>query len=129
MSEADQTRRGKYGQDIFGLSSTYFAGRSPKSVNLHWRRFRIDDMPLHDQKVFDVWLREKWYEKDALIEEYLITGRLPAMPGGGVDFVEAEVRTRYPWEILQVFTVVGIAGLVWNNVRKACQAAAMLIGF
>lgn len=81
-------------------------------------------MPLHDQGAFDLWLRQRWYEKDALMEEYLVAGRLPATAG----YVEAEVRTRYPWEILQVFTVVGIAGLVWHNVRKAIVVATRFVG-
>lgn len=121
-------RRGKYGEDFFGLASTYFRGRSPKSVNFYWRRFRIDDMPLDDQKAFDIWLREQWYKKDALMEEYLTTGRFPRMAASGPDFVESGVNTRHPWEILQVFTVVGICGLIWNNVRKAFQMAAALVG-
>lgn len=84
------------------------------------------DIPLDDQEQFDVWLREIWYEKDALMEEYMTTGRLPANPGGG--HIETQVRTRYPWEIVQVFTVVGICGLLWNNVRKAVVASSMLFG-
>lgn len=107
------------------MSST-FKGRPPKSVNTYWRRFRLADIPLDDQKEFDVWLRDEWYKKDALVEDYLQTGRFPAMAGAKIDFVQTEVRTRYPWEVLQVFTVVGILALVWNNVRKAYIAAATL---
>lgn len=123
-------RRGKYGEELFGLASTYFQGRPPKSVNLYWRRFRVADIPLDDQDKFDLWLREEWYKKDALMEQYLTTGRFPAMAGGAADcdFVQTEVKTRHPWEILQVFTVVGLCGLVWNNVRKAWQVAAKLVG-
>ncbi|KND89268.1 putative acyltransferase [Tolypocladium ophioglossoides CBS 100239] len=120
--------RGKYGEEIFGLASTYFQGRPPKSVNLCWRRFRVADIPLDDQDKFDLWLREQWYKKDALMEEYLTTGRFPAMAGAETDFIETSVRTRYPWEILQIFTVVGICGLAWNNVRKLLHAASKGLG-
>ena len=122
-------RRGKYGEELFGLASTYFQGRPPKSVNLYWRRFRVADIPLDDQDKFDLWLREEWYKKDALMEQYVTTGRFPAMAGGTADFdfVQTEVKTRHPW-ILQLFTVVGLCGLVWNNVRKAWQVAARLVG-
>jgi lysocardiolipin and lysophospholipid acyltransferase len=85
-------------------------------------------MPLDDQEKFDLWLREEWYKKDALMEEYLIKGRLPPMVGAKSAYVETGVRTRQPWEILQVFTVLGLAGLVWNNVRKAYQAVSTLFG-
>ncbi|KAL6863443.1 hypothetical protein ACO1O0_003697 [Amphichorda felina] len=120
--------RGKYGEQLFGLSSTYFQGRPPKSVNFYWRRFAVADIPLDDAEKFDAWLREVWYEKDALIEQYLTTGRFPAMVGAETDYVETEVKTRRPWEILQVFTVLGLCGLAWNNVRKAWQVAGKLVG-
>lgn len=128
LIKCDTNSRGKYGEDFFGLSSTYFEGRPPKSVNFYWRRFRVADIPLDDQTKFDAWLREEWYRKDELMEQYLTTGRFPPLAGSEVEFVETAVRTRYPWEILQVFTVVGICGLLWNNVRKAIQAARTIIG-
>lgn len=84
-------------------------------------------MPLHDQAEFDLWLRDQWYKKDALMEEYMTTGRFPALAGAASEYIETGVRTRYPWEILQVFTVVGICGLVHHNILKAFQAARMLL--
>lgn len=120
-------RRGKYGEEFFGLAATYFQGRAPKSVNLHWRRFAMADIPLDDQTAFDVWLRKEWYKKDALMEEYLTTGRFPALVGAKVDYIETEVKTRNPLEILQIFSIVGIFFLTWNNVRKAMQAVARFI--
>ncbi|PHH84424.1 hypothetical protein CDD83_1961 [Cordyceps sp. RAO-2017] len=117
--------RGKYGEQLFGLASTYFQGRAPKSVNLYWRRFRLADMPLDDADEFDVWLREQWYKKDALMEQYLRTGRFPAMAGGATDYVETSVRTRQPWEIAQVFTVAGLVGLAWHNVNKLLHVASL----
>lgn len=73
-------------------------------------------MPLESQEKFEVWLRERWYEKDALMEQYLSTGRFPPNPeeavSKGLDpFLETEVRTRYPWEFLQIYSVLGIFGL------------------
>ncbi|QPG93962.1 hypothetical protein C2857_003829 [Epichloe festucae Fl1] len=113
--------RGKYGEEVFGLCSTYFEGRPPKSVNLFWRRFKVADIPLDDPKKFDLWLRDQWYKKDALMEEYLNKGRFPPLSEAEVDYVETQVRTRYPWEILQIFSVVGICGLLWHNVRRLLQ--------
>src|SRR6187402_611735 len=70
--------RGEYGQDLFTLRSMYLQGRPPPSVNMYWRRFAVADIPLDDGVKFDLWLREKWYEKDAFVEQYLTTGRFPA---------------------------------------------------
>lgn len=105
------------------MNSTYFEGRSPKSVNFYWRRFRIADIPLDDQKEFDLWLRDQWYKKDELMEEYMTTGRFPAMVKSSTDFVETQVRTKYPWEILQIFSVLGVSTLLWSNVMKVYRAA------
>lgn len=55
------------------------------------------------------------------MEEYLNKGRFPPLSGAEVDYVETEVRTRYPWEILQIFSVVGICALLWHNVRRLLQ--------
>ncbi|KPM37833.1 hypothetical protein AK830_g8748 [Neonectria ditissima] len=120
--------RGKYGEDYFSLSSTYFQGRPPKSVNFFWRRFRLSELPLDDPKAFELWLREQWYQKDALMEEFMTTGRFPVMAGSKIDFVETEVRTRHPWEILQVFSVIGTVGLIWHNVRKSFASFTSVFG-
>lgn len=115
--------RGKFGEKIFTLGGTYLKGQSPKSVNFYWRRFRVADIPLDNQEEFDLWLRERWYEKDALMEQYITTGRFPASPAetltkGQEAFLETEVRTRYPFEFLQIFTVLGAFGLVVNILLK-----------
>jgi lysocardiolipin and lysophospholipid acyltransferase len=128
--------RGGYGEEYFTLSSIYFQGRPPKSVNFYWRRFRIDDMPLHDQAEFDAWMRARWDEKDALMEQYMATGRFPSSEFSAeqeaVDpasakkgFVETEVRTRWPWEFLQAFVVLGtvlyvlaVVSRVWTGLTE-----------
>jgi lysocardiolipin and lysophospholipid acyltransferase len=121
-------RRGKFGEQYFTLSGTYFEGRPPKSVNFYWRRFRVADIPLEDAASFELWLRDRWYEKDALMEQYISTGRFPASPGGKgesqgegqeVSFVETEVRTKFWWEFTQIFIVLAIFGLAGNVVSKA----------
>lgn len=104
---------------MFSLSSTYLQGRPPKSVNFYWRRFAIADIPLDDQVKFDLWLRNEWYKKDALMEEYMTKGRFPAMKGGEHDFIETAVKTRNPFEILQIFSIFGAAALIWHNIKKA----------
>lgn len=86
------------------------------------------DIPLDSQEKFDAWLREVFYKKDTLLEEYMTMGRFPAMAGAKFDYVETKVNTRRPWEILQVFAVVGICVLLWNNVCKAWQLAKTLVG-
>ncbi|KAL6821350.1 acyltransferase domain-containing protein [Trichoderma camerunense] len=121
--------RGKYGENIFTLSSTYLQGRPPKSVNFYWRKFKLSDIPLDDADEFDAWLRAEWYKKDALMEQYLTTGRFPTMAGSKIDFIETKVQTKTPLEILQVFSIVGIAGLVWHNLQRFGGAVGRRFGF
>lgn len=65
------------------------------------------------------------------MEEYMSTGRFPASPRAIVNaegvreedakkgaYIETEVRTRYPFEFVQIFVVLGVFGLVWNVLGK-----------
>ncbi|CAK7271065.1 hypothetical protein SEPCBS57363_004424 [Sporothrix epigloea] len=114
--------RGKYGEEYFSLSSTYFQGQAPKSVNFHWRRFPVAGIPLETPEAFDQWMRDRWYEKDAIMEQYMSAGRLPATPNAKGDdqpeYIETEVRTRYPWEMLQIFSVVGTCWLLYRIIAQ-----------
>ena len=121
--------RGQFGQDLFTLRSTYFEGRPPKSVNMHWRRFAIKDIPTHDDKVFADWLLARWREKDDLLEHYLENGRFPADAGTspslngakplkGAGWIETEVRPKNPLEVFQILVPVAAFALVINVLLK-----------
>ncbi|KAF1848435.1 acyltransferase-domain-containing protein [Cucurbitaria berberidis CBS 394.84] len=69
---------GQFGQDIFTLRSSFFEGRPPKSVNMHWRRFHLDSIPIQNTKAFEVWLRNRWREKDYMLEYFNRNNRFPA---------------------------------------------------
>ena len=115
-------KRGEFAQDIFTVGASYFGGRPPKSVNMYWRRFKVSQIPLKDPKKFEIWLRQRWTEKDKFIEDYLCTGRLPADKGTckngkgekvtGAGYIEAEIKPKYWYEFLQVFAPIGLFALV-----------------
>ncbi|KAL1608665.1 hypothetical protein SLS59_001855 [Nothophoma quercina] len=119
---------GQYGQDLFSLRGSYFQGRPPKSVNMHWRRFAIKDIPLGDEKIFADWLLARWREKDELLQQYIETGSFPADGGFGEDengkkvkgagLIETEVRTAKWYEFVQVFVPTAALGLLLNVVFK-----------
>ena len=69
--------RGQFGQDIFTLRSSFFEGRPPKSVNMYWRRFRISEIPIENEEAFAMWLRNRWTEKDYLLEHFQRHGTFP----------------------------------------------------
>ena len=114
--------RGQFAQDIFTVGASYFGGRPPKSVNMYWRRFRVSAIPLDDPKKFELWLRNRWIEKDKFIEDYLRTGNFPADDGvnkdhngrtiRGAGHIETEIKPKYWYEFLQVFAPIGLFALV-----------------
>ncbi|KAM0721548.1 hypothetical protein Q7P37_002473 [Cladosporium fusiforme] len=69
---------GMYGQDIFTLRSSLFEGRPPKSVNMYWRRYRIQDIPTENDEAFGRWLNNRWREKDYLLEYFYKFGSFPS---------------------------------------------------
>jgi lysocardiolipin and lysophospholipid acyltransferase len=96
---------------------------------MHWRRFAIKSIPIHDEKAFSDWLLARWREKDDLIEQYLLNGRFPAdegvspaMNGGvpvkGAGYIETEVRPTNMLEVLQMFALPASSVLVINVVVK-----------
>lgn len=114
--------RGSYPADYFSLRSTYLQGRPPTSVNMHWRRFAVSEIPLDDQKAFDSWLRERWAEKEQLMNEYFEKRQFPSDLVGTIDaaevsskrqklaasvgFVETHVRLSHWTEIVRIFMVL-----------------------
>jgi len=115
---------GKYGQDIFTLRSVYFQGRPPKSVNMHWRRYKISELPVQDHDKMHDWLLQRWREKDDLLEAFNKDGKFPAdaravqIEGGPQEkewktpYINTEVKPRSPLEFLSMFVPVTAAALV-----------------
>jgi len=105
---------GEYGQDIFSLRTVYVEGRPPKSVSMHWRRFKISDIPYDSNEKMEQWILQRWREKDELMEQHAQTGRFPAdlsavvVEGGAKNdgYVNTHVRAVNSFEVLQIFAPV-----------------------
>lgn len=79
----------------------------------------MSSIPLDDPEKFDLWLRERWTDKDELMELYMQTGRFPpdkAAPNDG--FIETEVQQKHWWEFTQIFVGLGAFGLIVNLLVK-----------
>ncbi|KAF2484563.1 acyltransferase-domain-containing protein [Neohortaea acidophila] len=115
---------GGYGQDIFTLRSVYFQGRAPKSVNMHWRRFAVKDLPIDDADAMGDWIMQRWREKDELIEAFHQTGKFPAdleavqIEGAPSEkqfktaYINTQVMPRNSFEFLGMFVPVIAATMV-----------------
>lgn len=121
-------RPGGYGQDIFGLRSTYIAGHPPSSVNIYIRRYAVSDMPLNDPKDFELWLLQVWRTKDDLLQHWKVNGRFPPSPPSDTDsklggWIETEVKLARWTDVTQMFVITATAALLasifarlWNFV-------------
>ena len=104
---------------------------------MHWRRFRIADIPTHSEDAFSTWLIARWREKDDLLQYYLENNRFPADEGvtelngnanGGVNgspkvvrgagWIETEVKPVRVWEVATVFVPTAALGLMGNVLWK-----------
>lgn len=77
---------------------------------MHWRRFRLSDIPLTTPEAFHAWLMERWNEKEVLLAEHARTGTFPS----AIDaLVTTEVRLGRWWEVLQLGAVLApvVAGV------------------
>ncbi|KAI8329763.1 hypothetical protein BC941DRAFT_457151 [Chlamydoabsidia padenii] len=52
-----------------------FTGRGPQQIHIHIRRYRISELPLHDDAAFTQWIMDRWVEKDKRMEEFYEQGR------------------------------------------------------
>lgn len=69
--------KGRFGQDIYTLRSTFLEGRPPKRVNLFWRRWKVSEIPYANDEAFSRWLTNRWREKDYLLEYFAMFGSFP----------------------------------------------------
>jgi len=126
--------KGSYPDAYFTIRSTYLRGRPPRSVNFYWRRFAISEIPLNDQKEFEIWLNKRWAEKDQLLEQFVETGRFPPCewrpisnsdtPEGGnpatadTSYIETEVRLTHWIDVWRIFIVLFCLALLIQQAPK-----------
>src|SRR5436190_331164 len=104
---------GGYPQDYFTLRSLYFEGRPPSGVHMHWRKFRVSEIPLgEDQKEdFDKWIYNRWMEKDALLDHFYKHGEFPK--DKIAVRVSTEVKLNNPiGDVFSIFSVLALVAVV-----------------
>jgi hypothetical protein len=102
---------------------------------MHWRRFAVADIP-EDEKDFDLWLEQRWVEKDELLEYYekngsfpiddeVTTEYVPVPNGAGIskpvtltNYVETTVRPGSFSEVVQIYVPVLAGALVLHLIWR-----------
>lgn len=89
---------------------------------MYWRRFAVSSIPIDNPAAFEVWLLNRWYEKDNLLEYFHRNGCFPAdtgvdiTPSGktrrGAGYVETEIKAFRWYEFMQIFAPIGLFALV-----------------
>ena len=72
---------------------------------MHWRRFKVSDIPLETIEEFHAWLIERWNEKEALLEQHSKTGSFPSSINDGKSLT-TNVKLGRWWEICQLGAVL-----------------------
>jgi lysocardiolipin and lysophospholipid acyltransferase len=96
--------KGVYGEDYFTLRNMYLRGKFSDRVDVYWRRYRIADIPYHDEIAFEKWVLNLWYEKDALLEKFEQTGSFLDAPDAAQQ-IQVPVRLKSPFELFQIFSI------------------------
>ncbi len=91
---------------------------------MHWRRFAVSSIPLSSLEDFDVWLQERWVEKEKLLEQHARSGSFPSSLDQGQS-LKTEVKLGHWSELLKFsgalilqFICVGIILFLYSG-RKA----------
>lgn len=87
---------------------------APPSIHVHLRQFPLFLIPLGDSEgegtdaekaAFDDWLRERWGEKDELLDRFVQTGSFD--DGGKVEAKKGDGSVRFPLELRRWYEVGG----------------------
>lgn len=89
---------------------------------MYWRRFPISKIPLDNATEFEAWLKQRWEEKDALLDYFNRNGHFPADDAATAEntdgYIETKVRLVKWYEIGQIFIVLATLALVINVIIR-----------
>lgn len=89
-------------------------------------------MPLDDHDKFELWLRERWAEKEAFLEHFVEHGCFPtdkaatngASNGAPKDeVVDTEVKLGHWYEVFNIFIMLATFALIANMLARVWNKA------
>ena len=93
---------GMYGEDYFSLKGMLLVGNYPKYMHMHWRRFKVSEIPYQNEEEFEKWLQDRFYEKDEMLAKFNKIGKFDSEDQIKVT---APVKLSNPFLILQIYSV------------------------
>jgi len=134
-----------YGQSYYTLRSIFFDGIPPPAIHMHIRRFDVAadvpigkvpahlsraqpdglprgevpivDVPEDERQTFDVWLRDRWIEKDKLMQRFHDTGSFSSSLDKYPE-IDVPLRLKRKREILTVFLFfIPALGYAWSRLQ------------
>jgi hypothetical protein len=139
-----------YGQSYYTLRSIFFDGIPPPAIHMHIRRFDVAadvpigkiprsisgtpldglsrgevlgvDVPEDERQTFDVWLRDRWTEKEQLIQRFHDSGSFSS-PLDKYPEINLPLQLKHRREVLGVFLffIPPIVGYAWTQLRRFTQ--------
>jgi Acyltransferase C-terminus len=136
-----------YGQSYYTLRSIFFDGIPPPAIHMHIRRFDVAmdvpignipksisrtpvddpsrgeilgvDVPEEERQTFDVWLRNRWIEKDKLMQRFHDTGSFSS-PLDKYPEIDVPLQLRHRREVLNAFFFVipALVGYAWTKLQR-----------
>ena len=130
-----------YGQSYYTLRSIFFDGIPPPAIHMHIRRFDVAadvpignisggmsttpprgevpdvDVPEDERQAFDVWLRDRWVEKDKFIQRFHDTGTLSSSLDKYPE-IDVPLELRRKREVFGIFLFfIPALGYVWSRLQ------------
>ena len=64
-------------EKVYTLGQLFYNGNAPKQVHYHVSYIPVKEIPRTSADEFGEWLRDRFYEKDRLLDEFYQTGQFP----------------------------------------------------
>ena len=91
-----------------------FAGKFPKQIHLHCKRYPIETIPT-TEKDLEEWCNERWIEKEKMLQKFyaekVFPGKIISNPSREASLNARKWLTFTVWVVLMIF----LGWLLWKN--------------
>lgn len=114
-------------EDVFTLKKLFYNGISPEKVHFHLSYIPLKEIPRETADEFSEWLRQKYYEKDRLLDEFYLTGQFPHSQSITKKLCPRYYLLQTIFELfISVPTILGFGWLFYNFTQMVITFASNL---